>query len=331
MMPEQVRQQIDRWFDGELTEAEQDQLRQTLETLPEALEYFSDRGLLHQMLAETSAFSGPAAVLPEPGATRRTLLWAASFAAGCLALCCLLLLPPAVASPAELVRRTLAEFQSTVDRCYTVSVESGAGLRRTGFRRQLRLTDSMLWVRGNRFTQTFAANDGQLIWGRNSRGAVWFSMSGKSAAVFEPDEVPKPLADACELRTLQLPTLLETLLRDYDLEYSSSDSRTNRILAKPRSATASAKYGSIEIDIDPQSLLVQRVTLERFSDQRLMAVVSFSLVEVKSRDESLYELTGNLQPTATVLDRHARIGSRSELLRVFLQRIRAPRPESPSR
>ena len=66
MMPEQVRQQIDRWFDGELTEAEQDQLRQTLETLPEALEYFSDRGLLHQMLAETSAFSGPAAVL-HPG------------------------------------------------------------------------------------------------------------------------------------------------------------------------------------------------------------------------------------------------------------------------
>lgn len=62
-----------------------------------------------------------------------------------------------------------------------------------------------------------------------------------------------------------------------------------------------------------------------------MAVVCFSLVEVKSRDESLYELTGNLQPAATVLDRHAGIGSRSELLRVFLQGIRAPQPESPSR
>jgi len=331
MMPEPVRQQIDRWFDGELSEAEQDQLRQTLETLPEALDYFSDRGLLHQLLAKTSAFSDPAAVLPEPRATRRTLLWAAAIAAGCLALCCLLLLPPAVASPAELVRRTLAEFQSTADRCYTVSVESGAGLRRAGFRRQFRLTDSTLWVRGNRFTQTFEADAGQLIWGRNARGAVWFNMSGKSAAVFESDEVPEPLADACELRTLQLPTLLETLLRDYDLEYSSRDSRTNRILAQPRSATASTKYGTIEIEIDPQSLLVQRVTLERLSDQRLMAVVSFSLVEVKSRDESLYELTGHLQPAATVLDRHARIGSRSELLRVFLQRIRAPQPESPSR
>jgi len=331
MMPELVRQQIDRWFDGELTEAEQDQLRQTLETLPEALEYFSDRGLLHQLLTETSAFSAPAAVLPEPRAARRTLFWAASFAAGCLTLCCLLLLPPAVASPAELVRRTLAEFQSTADRCYTVSVESGAGLRRTGFRQQLRITDSTLWVRGNCFTQTFDADAGQLIWGRNGRGAVWFSMSGKSAAVFESDEVPEPLADACELRTLQLPTLLETLLRDYDLKYSSRNSRTNRILARPRSATASTKYGTIEIDIDPKSLLVQRVTLERLSDQRLMAVVSFSLVEVKSRNESLYELSGNLQPAATVLDRHARIGSRSELLRVFLQRIRAPQPESASR
>jgi hypothetical protein len=135
------------------------------------------------------------------------------------------------------------------------------------------------------------------------------------------------LSDACDLRTLQLPTLLETLLSDYELEYSSRQPETSRILARSRSVTMSSKCGDIEIDIDPQSLLVRRVALERLRDQRVVAVVSFSLVEVRSREESLYELTAHLEPAARVLDHSGTVGGRSELLREFLQKLRAAQPE----
>jgi hypothetical protein len=338
MIPESLRQQIDQWFDGELPESERHDLGRSLERFPEALKYFCDRGLLHQMLAEASAFSAAPKVpaeRPRSGArlfrgTRwrlRAVFMAATAVVAVVVLCLQLFLPPAAAGPAELVRRTLAEFQSSTDRCYSVHVESGGLQRRTGFRRRIRLPDSTLWVRGNRFAQEFEAEDGQLVWGRNSAGAVWFSVSGKTAAVFESDEVPEVLSDACDLRTLQLPTLLETLLRDYDLEYSSRRPETSRVLARPRSVTMSSKYGDIEIDIDPQSLLVRRVALERLRDQRVVAVVSFSLVEVRSREESLYELTAHLDPAAEALDHSGKAGGRAELLREFLQRLRAAQPE----
>ncbi|MFM7039245.1 MAG: hypothetical protein ACKO2L_16160 [Planctomycetaceae bacterium] len=338
MIPESLRQQIDQWFDGELSEADEFLLRASLERFPESLDYFCDRGLLHQMLAESSAACAPPELSTESRSramrllspsrwSRRALLTAASAVAACVLLCCLLFLPAAAASPAELVRRTLAEFQSAADRCYAVAVESEGPLRRTGFRRRVRLQDSSLWVRGNSFVQSFEAEDGQLVWGRNAEGAVWFSVAGESAAIFDADEIPEVLMDACELRTLQLPALLETLLLDYELQYSSQQPDTSRIVARPRSVTVSSKYGNVEIEIDPRSLLVRQVTLERLRDQRLVAVVSFSLTEVRSRKESLYELSGNLQPTATVLDRNTKVGGRSELLRRFLQKLRVHQPE----
>lgn len=352
MIPESLRQQIDRWFDGELPEAEQLPLQESLRQLPEALDYFCDTALLHQLLAENADLgnaihNSPAAAelrpaeadphLPprQPQSTwqwnPRTLLWVASAVAGCALLCGLWFLPPAAASPAELVRRTLNQFQNAADRCYRVRVDFGGPLWRSGFRRRGVAPTSTLWVRGNSFVQLFETDDSLLIWGRNARGAVWFRMSDDSAAIFESDEVPQVLEDACELRTLQLTTLLESLLRDYELNDSSGDPGTRRILARRRSTTASAKYGDVEIDIDPRTLLVRHVALERLRDQRPVAVVSFSLVEVASRKDSLYEVTDHLKSDARVFDRSTRFGSRSELLREFLQKIRTPQSDSTDR
>ena len=56
MIPDTLRQQIDQWLDGDLPEGERTRLKESLEQTPEALEFLSDRALLHTMLAKSAAF-----------------------------------------------------------------------------------------------------------------------------------------------------------------------------------------------------------------------------------------------------------------------------------
>lgn len=345
MIPEPLRQQIDQWLDGDLPSEEECHLQQSLESMPEALEFLADRALLHQMLAKSIAFD----LAPSGSIVDHSLInassdhsrrhryrwfmqpwaWASSALLVGLMLISLILMPKVVASPAELVQKTLLEHQSAIDRCYTAKVELEGRLRRNVFSRRAVPWESTLWVRDDRFVQIYDSEGDTMVWGRNAQGAVWFTISGRAAAIFEADEIPDLLQEVCDLRTLQLPTLLESLLHDYDLQYMSRENGDKAILARPSSQTGNAKFGTVEIEIDPQSLLVRRVTLERINDHRPVALVSFSLERLQPRDDSLYELEGHLQAGALTLDRRAAFGKRSALLREFLLKLRSPQAAQP--
>lgn len=345
MIPESLKQQIDRWLDGDLPVENELELQQAFESIPEALEFLGDRALLHEMLAKSVAIDntirgaklGTTTIAdsfkPTSGYFTRWLThpwaWLSSAIVVCVILISMIFLPSSVASPTELVQKTLAGYRPAIDRCYTVKVEAGGGPRRKGISRRSVPSDSTLWIRGESFIQSYHGAGAQLVWGRNAQGAVWFTIAGRSAALFAANEIPEVLQEVCDLRILQLPTLLESLLHDYDLEYVSRGHGSDTILAHPRPAADNAKYGTVEIDIEPQSLLVRRVTLERLNNKRVVAVVSFSLEEMRQREDSLYELHAHLQADAQVFDRGARLGKRSDLLREFLQKLRASRTSEP--
>jgi hypothetical protein len=335
-----LRKQIDQWLDGDLPESEIAQLKKSLEQTPGALEFLRDRALLHTMLAKAAALD----CLPSHSATNDTQLdhssakpflpakrffappwvWASLATVAYLLLISMLLLPNVVASPAELIQKTLAEYQTTMDRCYAVKVETeGRPLRRRLPGRAVP-TDSKLWVRGSRFVQFFDSAGDRLVWGRDAQGAVWFTLSGKSAASFEANEIPDVLQDVCDLRTLDVTTLLESLLRDYDLQFTDRMASKHSILATPRPEVSNSKYGMVEIEIDSRSGLIHRVSLERLRAKRVLAVISFSLEELQKQEDSFYEVRTHLQPNADVLERGTGFGRRSELLREFLQKLRFP-------
>jgi hypothetical protein len=236
----------------------------------------------------------------------------------------MLLLPNVVASPAELVQKTLAEYRTAIDRCYAIKVETEGRPLRKRLPGRAVPADSKLWVRGNSFVQFFDSSGDQLVWGRDAQGAVWFTLSGKSAAIFEANEIPEVLQDVCDLRTLDVTTLLESLLRDYDLKYTDREDSNRTILASPRSDVSNSKYGTVEIEIDTRSGLIRRVSLERLRAKRVLAVISFSLEEIQNREDSFYEVRTHLQPNAGVLERGTGFGRRSDLLREFLQKLRFP-------
>lgn len=344
MITEGIAQQIDRWLDDDLSDHEQVELRAALECNPEALEYFSNRAILNQLLAKS--FSGripdtqPALdlhkdldSLPKVASGRKrflpsTWVWVSSAAAISLLLFSMAFLPRATASPAELLRKTLVEYRAAMDRCYNVSVELENKPLRGRYARRAVPADSKLWVRGKSFVQIFEAPSGPLIWGRNPNGSIWFTVSGKSAAVFEANEIPEVLRDVCDLRTLDLTTLIESLLSDYDLKYADHENGIHTITAQRRSESGIAKSGTVEIEIQADSQLVRRVTIEKLNDKRPVAVVSFSLDQIQQVQNSFYELENHLQPDSPVYDRSTRFGRRSDLLRDFLQNLRFSQPSN---
>ena len=340
MIPDTLRQQIDQWLDGDLPEGERARLKESLEQTPEALEFLSDRALLHTMLAKSAAFdslplnaaldysefdhSSKKPILQRDRLLAQPWIWASSATVACLLVISMLLLPNVEASPAELVKKTIAEYRTAIDRCYAVKVETEIWPLRKRLPGRAVPADSKLWVRGNTFVQFFDSSGDPLVWGRDARGAVWFTLSGKSAAIFEANEIPDVLQDVCDLRTLDVTTLLESLLRDYDLKYTDREDSNQTILASPLPEVSNAKYGTVEIEIDTRSGLIRRVSLERLRAKRVLAVISFSLQKIQNRENSLYEVQTHLEPNADVLERGTGFGRRSELLKEFLQKLRFP-------
>ena len=338
MIDESAKRRIDQWLDGDLPDADEANLQQTLASHPEAIEFLCERALLHQALVRSGAFASDAhAILgndrqfgPEAGPDSRSVrgrvvrpwLWGTVTAAAIgLLLFSLAFSPTVGANPAKLVQRTLAEFRDTVDRCYRVKIELGPTFRRGPFSRRQARFDSELWVRGESFTQTFESDGQSLVWGRDLRGAVWFSVTADSVAIFEADEIPTTLQDLCDVRTLHLPTLLESLLRDCELRSVGSDRGISIISARPRVGSG-AKFVNAEIEIETDSLLVRRVTLQRGSDGRAVATTSFVLDQVTTLDDSMYDMRSHLRKDAEVLDGVTRLRRRAELFRAFLQRLR---------
>jgi len=340
MISDTLRMQMDQWLDGDLSQEEEALLKEQLEALPEALAFFSDRALLHAMLAKSSLCTAPErgdlldiSITDQPAdrplvRARRAILppwlWASFATAVCLSLISIFFLPNVFAGPAGLVRKTLAEYRSTIDRCYIVKVEGEGRIRRNRLKGRMFPTDSKLWVRGNSFVQIFDLSDDMLVWGRDQQGTVWFTIAGKSAAVFEADRVPDALQELCDLRTLDMTTLLESLLQDYQLEYAENKNGIHTIIAKPIARISNAKYGTVEIEIDARLHLVRRVTLERLNEDRLVAVISFSLDKIQQHETAFYDVRTHLVEDANVLEQGSRFGDRLELLKAFLLKMRSP-------
>jgi hypothetical protein len=230
------------------------------------------------------------------------------------------------ASPAGVVARVLPSYQVPVDRRYSVQVDLNAGVLRRGARPPA-ADGSTLWVRNREFVQQYGGPDRTLAWGRDARGAVWFCLEGRTAAVFEADELPEPLRELCELRSLDLDTLLQSLLRDYDLQFVSGVPPHDQIQARPRPASEPTRHGVVELEIDRSSRQVRRITLERLHRDRPIAWTTFALEETATQPDSLYDCQTHLVPGGKLLDRGTRRGRRSELLREFLQQIRQPLTE----
>ena len=329
MIGDDIRLKIDRWLDGDLPETDEAALGQALENDPDSLALLADRAMLHALLQEAT---GRVVVAGGRIGTRRKfvqpLAWIAAAAAACAVLGGLMSLPQATASPAAVVKQALEACRTLLDRRYAVRIEPAQPGLRNPAGRPLPSRESTLWARDARFVQSLEVSGRTLVWGRDVRGAVWFAVSRRAVAVFEADEIPDPLRELCDLRTLDLETLLASLLADFDLERTGRTASTDTIVARPHPGTGPSKFGPVEIEIDRQSSLVRSVVLERRHREWAVAVARFTLEETASREDVRYEWRTHVDPDAEVRDRGSALGARRELLGEFLRLLRRLPAES---
>jgi hypothetical protein len=277
-----------------------------------------ERGLARR---KPAAVREPLFTAPVPS-TRRSrpfrVPWAWAMAASVVfvaLLGSLLFFSSGTASAAAVVQRALKAHAALLDRCYRVEVRGAA--RAVVPRRQ----ESLLWTRGDRFWNQIEADGKSVAWGRDESGGVWFALSRKEGARLAANEVPEALAQACELRSLELESLLRTILADFDLRREPASSGADVIHAELKADTVS-KYRSALLEVDAESGVLRRVELHREHQGRVVAVISAALVESSLQDETNYTLEGHLDADAGIYERENGRGHRGRLLMNFLDLVR---------
>ena len=134
--------------------------------------------------------------------------------------------------------------------------------------------------------------------------------------------MPESLALACELRSLELESLLRSILADFDLRREPAGGGTDRIHAELKEGRTHPRYRSALLELDSQSHVLRRVVLHRAHNGRAVAAVQFTLVETSLNDDASYTLTGHLAPDAAIYDRQSGRGKRGALINEFLRLVR---------
>jgi hypothetical protein len=267
-----------------------------------------------------SALAGVRRSQPSVGASHRSvwLSWrplmaaAAGFVIAAL-IGAMMLSSLTLASRAAVVERALKVHAALLDRCYQMEVRGEGALPIK--------QESLLWTRGDRFWNQIQADGKSVAWGRGEAGGVWFALSRKEGARLASDEVPESLALACELRSLELESLLQTILADFDLRREpSSDGR--EVIHAERKTGRISKYRSALLEVDTPSGVLRRVELHREHQGRVVATISASLVESSLQDEASYTLEGHLDASAAIYDRESGRAKRAALIAEFLQLVR---------
>jgi hypothetical protein len=212
------------------------------------------------------------------------------------------------ASAESLVREAQRSLGQDTDRCYLLQIEPD----RTMLARFPLLApqhETRLWTRGDRFWIEAGPGRARWAWGRDPRGRIWIALSPELGLLFEPEELPRELAVAGDVRTVQLESLLKEMLADFDLRYADqpgSGGRTRIIQAEPKPGHHPPFLNRATLEIDSSTKAVQRVVLERTLLGQPIATVTLQLVETRRQGDSAYELAGHLGPEAVVLSRDHR-------------------------
>jgi hypothetical protein len=249
-----------------------------------------------------------------PASTRRKRSWRRSlwFAAAAATVLLAFVVgrwgQPAYAEASILVRAALETHAGPVERCYTVTVERDVENQDE----RLPFRDVRIWTQGDRF---WVEVRGQRAWnwGRNGSGAIWIVLRRHRGLEIEADEIGPPLQQIADLYSLQLETLLENVLNNFELEHSEDEALTHVITARPR-RWAFGYIRKAVIEVDKETKAVKRLELQRSLPSRGDSQIRFTLVDARTPDDSKYEPAGHLDEPFRIFTRDLDPDKRRDVL-----------------
>lgn len=250
------------------------------------------------------------------GSSLRRWGWSLALAAGLfIAALITLQLNPNQASAETLVRDAQQAHALAVDRRYRIDlVADPAMLERFPL---LRPQQEMLWTRGDRFWIEVNFPERRWAWGQDDRGSIWLACFPDRGVRFAAGEMPDSLAAGVSVRSLHFETLLRDVLQDFDLQRQSSEGRLQRIRAELKPGHTHVTLRWAELDIDPDTKVVNRLVLQRTFHGIDIGTVTFTLEETGTQPDAAYQLEGHVNAGAVVLTRDQRLQRMSTLFEHF--------------
>jgi hypothetical protein len=214
----------------------------------------------------------------------------------------------AFASATQIVEAAIRTHAALIERIYVVEVQRGADSRDSGFLSR----DVRIATQGDRFrVEVRGLRD--WTWGRDERGAVWMTLGRRKAVIIAPDEIGPPLQFIGDLYSLQLETLLDNLLKNCRLEIAPGPADAKVIVATPRRSWLSRPLRRATIEVDRETKAIRKLVIER-EFERVESTCTFTLVDSRSADESLYHPEGHLTEPNQVFGPETPAEKRRELL-----------------
>jgi hypothetical protein len=119
------------------------------------------------------------------------------------------------------------------------------------------------------------------------------TLGPRQSVIIDAEEMGMPLRHFGDLYTLNLETLLTSFLKYYQLESSDGPAGTTIIVATPRRQWSNRPLKRATIEVDRETKAIRKLVLEREVEQ-IQSVSTFTLVDSRLADESLYRPEGHL-------------------------------------
>jgi hypothetical protein len=214
----------------------------------------------------------------------------------------------AFASASRVVQSAMRTHAAPIERIYVVEVKRGESNKsKFELPRDVRVA-----TQGDRFwVQMRGYRD--WAWGRNDQGAIWMTLGPRRAVVVNQDEIGIPLRYIGDLYTLNLETLLQGFLKYCRLEMSEGSVDTTIIVATPRRQWTNRPLQRATIEVDRETKAIRKLVIEREFD-RASSVTTFTLVDSRLADESLYGPEGHLSDPYRIFSTETNASRRRELI-----------------
>lgn len=212
----------------------------------------------------------------------------------------------ATATPSGVVESARAAYVREADRCYTQTVQLPAN---TPAPLALVLDSGRtvsLCTRGGRFVVEPGLG-GRGAWGRDGSGRVWIAPTRDAAARFDEAELPNAVRDAVRIRGLEIGSLLDEVLKDFDLAWTEPPVRgtaTTSVTATRRGIVGPGQIHSADLVIETNTKLIRSLVLRRRLIIGGVATLTFAHVGVgaSERDPAVYTAEGHIDAGKPVYD-----------------------------
>lgn len=222
---------------------------------------------------------------------------------------------PRTVSAETLVEQVLIkEREQALDRCYFVSFQVDKGQLERDWLVPVQ-PQARLWTRGDRFFIESAKRPTFGAWGRDETGQVWVAPFAQLGARFDKDHVPSPLRQACDVFSMDVPTLLSEVLTHFELQRETAPRELVQILrAEPKHGHEPKTLRAARLEIDTQHNTLNRLVLTR-SFKSVTVTTTFELAETRTQPDEHYRLENHLKKGALVLSGDWKLLQRLEQLR----------------